>query len=50
VQNGEKPYLIVRVGLNRTVLLEAAGVVSNVVAGAGFDTYLMRIPRAKTKA
>jgi hypothetical protein len=36
VENGEKPYLIARVGLDPTVLLEAAGVVSNVVAGAGF--------------
>jgi hypothetical protein len=36
VGDGEKPYLIARVGLNREVLLEAAGVVSNVVAGACF--------------
>jgi hypothetical protein len=42
VENGEKPYLIARVGLNREVLLESAGVVSNVVAGAGFSNIRRR--------
>jgi len=44
VENGEKPYLIARVGLNRLLLLEAAGeVVSNLVAGAGFADFRQRV-------
>jgi hypothetical protein len=39
VKAGEKPYLIASIGLNRTVLLEAAGAASKVVAGARFGTY-----------
>ena len=42
---GVKPYLIARVGVKREVLLQAAAGVSKVVAGAGFDTCLLTLPR-----
>jgi site-specific DNA recombinase len=45
VKPGERPYLIARVGLNRAVLLEAAGsCVSKVVAGVGFFNSRYRLP------
>jgi hypothetical protein len=43
VADGEQPYLIARVGLNREVLLQAAGrVVSNVVPGARYSYFRRR--------
>jgi hypothetical protein len=40
VANGEKPYLIARVGLNREVLLQAAGSCLECGSGARYANYL----------
>jgi hypothetical protein len=45
VANGEKPYLIARVGLNRSVLLEAAGGCLQVGSGGRICNLLARVPR-----
>ena len=52
VRPGEDGVPVAELALNQQIALAAVGGVDNqidVVAGAGFDTYLMRIPRKKKK-